>query len=89
MHAEKCLICNGSGKAKVGETKFPCYGCDGRGWVEVGDSYPPALPNIPVTPSLPQPWSPPDWPTMQPRYYPYRYWSGKDTFIGPMPTLFR
>jgi len=89
MHAEKCPICSGSGKAKRGETKFPCYGCDGRGWVEVGDSFP-SLPNIPATPPLPQPWCPPEWPIIHPpRYYPYHYWSGEDTFIGPTPTPFR
>lgn len=42
-HAEKCPICNGSGKIPafynydvnyVGD----CHGCEGKGWVEVSDS---------------------------------------------------
>lgn len=34
MHSEKCPICSGSGQVK--DTQ-PCYGCDGRGWIEVND----------------------------------------------------
>ena len=82
MHAEKCPICSGSGETKVGKTKFPCFGCDGRGWVEVGDSFP-DLPNIPVTTPLPQPWEPPNWPHVPTRYFPYYYWNERDTCPRP------
>ena len=56
MHAEKCPICSGSGKVKIGETKFPCYGCDGKGWVEVRDSFPPPHPIFPEEKE--RPWIP-------------------------------
>jgi len=29
MHAEKCPVCEGSGKYK----KKECHGCDGKGWI--------------------------------------------------------
>ena len=58
MHAEKCPICEGSGKATVGKTKFPCYGCDGKGWVEVGDSFPRPLPHPTFPEEKERPWIP-------------------------------
>jgi len=49
-HATICPICNGNGRIKEGRkqtqpTSYPsttgeeiCYGCGGRGWVEVSDN---------------------------------------------------
>jgi len=44
-HAEICPICHGKGKlpddskiTAVREFKVTCYGCSGRGWIEVSDS---------------------------------------------------
>lgn len=41
-HAERCPICYGKGKLPpegnyTTYSERPCYGCDGRGWVEVRD----------------------------------------------------
>jgi len=49
-HPEICPVCNGTGvyaPPNDGQTtNVPmaqtCHGCGGRGWVEVGDSFPPA-----------------------------------------------
>jgi len=41
MHAEKCPICEGSGKLPdlMDESCYKvCHGCDGKGWVEVNDA---------------------------------------------------
>jgi len=46
MRAVLCPVCNGSGEA--GDwlkglpllTKSKCWGCDGKGWVEVGEDKP-------------------------------------------------
>ncbi len=42
-----CPVCGGSGKFQQGnETSgrikigCPCHGCSGKGWVEIGNSYP-------------------------------------------------
>lgn len=35
MHSEICPVCNGTGKY----CNKKCHGCDGKGWVEVSDSY--------------------------------------------------
>lgn len=69
-HAEKCPVCEGSGKVyprtstSTGGITIPnsdpCHGCNGKGWVEVGDTYP-------VFPEPVSPWS------IEPRR-PYRYW---------------
>lgn len=44
MKAVKCPFCEGSGKVSptlpIGTEMVPCHGCGGRGWVEVGESYP-------------------------------------------------
>ena len=39
-HAERCPVCEGSGRAKIGVIRGEdlttiCRGCDGRGWVTV------------------------------------------------------
>ena len=41
--AVKCPVCEGSGKRKDYDVDEyyeapPCYGCDGKGWVEVADA---------------------------------------------------
>ncbi len=63
-HAQICIICNGKGKIQEPEKKYrtKCHGCDGKGWVEVCDTYPPLLPVYPqpISPSVLQyPWLPP------------------------------
>lgn len=48
-HAERCPVCGGSGKIKrephpdsTGSGyEESCYGCFGKGWVEVSDQYNP------------------------------------------------
>ena len=59
MHAEKCPVCNGSGKVATDKTsRFEkCHGCNGMGWIEIQDSQP----VIPYTPYYPDPY-----------IYPYR-----------------
>lgn len=45
MHAEKCPICNGTGKYQIvkglgitaPKDPQPCQGCNGKGWIEVKD----------------------------------------------------
>ena len=39
-HAEKCPVCNGTGKylLEPDNREIACYGCDGKGWIEVADS---------------------------------------------------
>ena len=60
--AEKCPVCNGSGKWQVpppngGSSTCPteqtCHGCGGKGWVEVGGDYPPWYPTYPWNPQMP------------------------------------
>jgi len=34
MHAEKCPVCEGTGKYEDRQ----CHGCDGKGWVQILDS---------------------------------------------------
>ena len=53
MEAQKCPVCDGSGKYK----DKTCHGCDGKGWVEVGVDYPPPLPYNPF-PHRDDPWRP-------------------------------
>lgn len=72
-HAEKCPICNGSGKVyprtptSTGGITIPdsdpCHGCNGKGWVEVGDTipvfpspnpYPAPMPYLPSYPGCPR-----------------------------------
>ncbi len=56
MHAEICPVCHGAGRNPVG-SQVTCYGCVGKGWVEVqnGNSPMPYYPSIyPV-----YPWWPP------------------------------
>jgi hypothetical protein len=64
-----CPVCSGSGVVPESSTAQtacpttkPCHGCGGKGWVEVGVSYPPALPYVPT------PWTCPPY---QPYWNPY------------------
>jgi len=54
-HAEVCPICHGKGTIPTedgtGATRT-CYGCNGRGWVEVNDIFP-VYPRDPVPPIYP------------------------------------
>ena len=41
-HAQRCPVCNGSGKVlqepdTTSNMRITCYGCGGKGWVEVSD----------------------------------------------------
>jgi len=54
VHAEKCPVCNGSGKYEEKD----CHGCNGKGWITVEDSesaipYMPYVPYVPVYPYCP------------------------------------
>ena len=69
-HAEKCPVCDGSGECEHLQRRVArCRGCDGKGWVEVGDS------NIPVPYPVPTP-APcePRWPYIPPRW-PHVTWT--------------
>jgi len=57
MHAEICPICRGEGKVisktSTGFSTWPvidtCYGCNGKGWIEVKDEeFPTFVPTIPT-----------------------------------------
>ena len=50
MKAVLCPVCNGTGKVK----KKTCYGCDGKGWVEVKEDFPRPRP-------YPDDWNPWKW----------------------------
>jgi DnaJ-class molecular chaperone len=43
MKAVKCPICNGTGEKEphpnYSSNKVTCNGCNGKGWVEVAESY--------------------------------------------------
>ena len=57
QHAEKCPVCNGSGRYE----EKTCHGCGGLGWVTVGTStipYVPYIPYIPYTPYSQPTWEP-------------------------------
>ena len=82
MHAEKCPVCNGTGKYEAKQ----CHGCAGQAWVEVSDGsqtivyipqpYQPYQPYIPYVD--PVPWQPIYGGTgdqMPPPQYEI-YWSG-------------
>ena len=67
-HAERCPVCYGSGKLQTGTEAGGtnpafnvCYGCGGKGWVEVQDS---TSPFPPVLESRPSPFY----------YWPFTYW---------------
>lgn len=53
-HAERCPVCNGSGKYEEKE----CHGCNGKGWITVEDkSNKEYIPYIPYYPPIyPVPW---------------------------------
>jgi len=51
-HAEKCPVCEGSGKYE----NRKCHGCSGKGWVPVGDRCPVYIPYQPYYPQYPSPW---------------------------------
>jgi len=59
-YAQRCPICNGTGKIADNTTagNRTCHGCYGRGWVEVGSAYP--IYPYPVY-SWPQPTTIPPW----------------------------
>lgn len=66
-HAEICPVCHGIGRTEFVEggsgttvrKSQPCHGCDGKGWVEVGDDtpcpygFPPWFP-VPYKPEWPR-----------------------------------
>lgn len=42
MHSERCPVCNGKGTIPqfsntTSTAEITCHGCNGKGWVEVGD----------------------------------------------------
>jgi hypothetical protein len=61
-----CPVCNGSGgipkqsgTSSSSTADKPCHGCNGRGWVEVGISYPTIPPYNPYPAPYPRaPYSP-------------------------------
>jgi len=66
-HAEKCPVCNGRGTVPPKDSitsgvEVPCYGCNGKGWVEVGNgsSSCPYEP-YPYNPYPLYPWYPQVW----------------------------
>ncbi len=65
MHAEICPIC--FGKGKINAPEITCYGCNGKGWIEVLNGY---IYSIPHPQPTPIPWLPyyiP--PTIEPYYW--------------------
>ena len=43
-HAETCPVCKGTGQLPFPDDVIQpkiCHGCDGKGWIEVGDTIPP------------------------------------------------
>ncbi len=71
MHSEICPVCKGTGKIfdKTNTTAFKtCYGCGGKGWVEIRDDSgwaQPWYPNPnpwPYNPYPLTPWYPPTGP---------------------------
>lgn len=54
MHAEQCPVCDGSGTItdipdpSITSVSFPkpCHGCDGKGWVSVGEASRPVYDGI-------------------------------------------
>ena len=84
-HAETCPVCKGSGLVypekgrKIDDVTVAqtCHGCNGKGWVEVGDTIP-AFPSPVIPAPIPNswPWQPdpyaPRWPWQGP-YVTWRY----------------
>ena len=68
-HAEKCPVCNGTGKLK----KETCHGCSGRGWVPIDGNDSTFIPH-------PQPYPYAVYPKSHPKPYspypiePYPFW---------------
>ena len=57
-HSERCPICYGKGKVtpdsvETSNNLVVCYGCLGKGWIEVGDDPIPYYPFYPYYPYLP------------------------------------
>lgn len=59
MHAEKCPVCNGTGKFN----DLQCHGCDGKGWVLVpnGETEKIYVPIYPIYPTYPHIGWPPNY----------------------------
>ncbi len=73
MKAVICPVCNGKGQLEnplTPEMRKNCHGCEGLGWVEVGeDSY--LIPQPGPVPQYPNiPWYP-IYPNIVPNQYPY------------------
>jgi len=75
MKAVLCPICNGSGKIGKGidrnsTSAVPvletCHGCNGKGWVEVGEDKTDYIPWYPIYPTPTYPWYPNPWWLEQP-----------------------
>lgn len=78
-HAEKCPVCNGTGKTiEANEDKnLKCHGCNGLGWITVNDGhnwYP--QPYIPVNP----------WPSVYPEPYPHWWYQPQLMWTYTMTT---
>lgn len=64
-HAEKCPVCNGTGKVD----DKSCHGCYGLGWVTIYDGNTPTF--IPMVPYQPVPYYP-----TNPWVNPWITWNG-------------
>lgn len=74
-HAEKCPVCEGSGKYENRE----CHGCQGKGWVQVGDGVVPYVQPYPLI----SPWFQPMAPTWI--YYQQTFSDSGTTVVPPLP----
>ena len=76
MKAQKCPVCEGSGKYE----DVKCHGCEGKGWILIPEEkqekeYVPYIPYVPYVPYVPpEPYDP--WPWTNPWTVPtitYKY----------------
>jgi len=80
-HAETCPVCGGTGKKPdpkcMDDSYAKCHGCDGKGWVEVGNDNIPVPYPVPVPTPAPSPWQPapyePEWPPRPMITWHYQY----------------